>query len=105
MAKRKIIPGVQVKMRFRKDLNDLLRDAAKTRGVSLNEEVVDRLVRTFERQGLLVEVLTLAYGEQWGNFLMWFQEEGNLRMSDAAISRLLKHVEKFLKSQIKEPKR
>jgi hypothetical protein len=52
MPARKVVPGIQVKMRFRERLNGRLRDAAKTHGVSLTEEVVDRLERSFEREGL-----------------------------------------------------
>ena len=57
--KRKQTAVVQLKVRMREPLRAKLESAAAKKGTSINSEVVDRLERSFERQDLLAEFLTL----------------------------------------------
>jgi hypothetical protein len=70
MAKRKNTDQVQINVRMREALRSKLEQSAKTNDGSLNREIVDRLERSFDRQELLVEALTLAYGEKLAGLLM-----------------------------------
>jgi hypothetical protein len=95
---RKVVPGIQWKGRLRDGLYKRLVDASQTHGVSLNEEIVIRLEKSFERESLIDDVLDLAYGKEWASFLKYLHKTGNMRLSDAAIERLCKATEKFLRS-------
>jgi hypothetical protein len=86
MAKRKTTDQVQINVRMREVLRAKLEQSAKKNYESLNREIVDRLERSFDRQDLLIEALTLAYGGQVAGRLMMIgramQEAG--RMAAAA---------------------
>ena len=61
---------VQLQVRLREDLRRALEQSAKTRRVSLNQEIVDRLEHTRDRKGLFREILELSYGPRLGGLLM-----------------------------------
>jgi hypothetical protein len=48
-----------------------LEEAAELEGRSLSQEAEFRLEHTFDRQSLLWEVMTLAFGKEWGHFLLY----------------------------------
>ncbi len=52
------------------ELRRALEEAAKSRRVSLNQEIIDRLEYVRDREGLLPEVLKLTYGVELGAYLM-----------------------------------
>lgn len=64
--------------RLPEGLRKILEAEAKKRGRSMNAEIINRLSRSFERQGLLEEVLRLAYGDQWAEFLIAAHKHGVL---------------------------
>jgi hypothetical protein len=70
MAKRKNTDQVQINVRMREGLRAKLEQSAKKNYESLNREIVDRLERSFDRQDLLVDALTLTYGEHVAGLLM-----------------------------------
>ena len=70
MAKRKTRDQIQINVRMREGLRAKLEQSAKKNYESLNREIVDRLEHSFDRQDLLVEALTLAYGGQVAGRLM-----------------------------------
>ena len=70
MAKRDQRALVQLKVRMREPLRARVEEDAKRRGVSINAEIVDRLERSFDRQGLLSEVLSLEFGKELAGVLM-----------------------------------
>jgi hypothetical protein len=78
MGKRPKTAIVQLKLRMREPLRAHLEKAAKARGVSLNNEAVDRLERSVERLGLLEEILTLVYGPKLGKLLAAAHVHGNI---------------------------
>ena len=57
-------------MRTTQEVRSKLESAAKASGRSLAQEVESRLDRSFERQGLLSEVMELAYGSHLAATLM-----------------------------------
>lgn len=67
-------PGERVSLGLRvtADLKRKLDEAAKKSGRSQSQEAELRLERSFEREALLPEVLTLACGERLGNTLHEF---------------------------------
>ena len=92
----KIEPAVQVKLRLRPGLLKQLRTDAIARGVSLAAEVEERLERTYDRSGLVYEVMALAYGR---NVAMIFNEaEKNkmLKLRDAQKASIRKAFDAFL---------
>lgn len=70
MAKRKSTDQVQLNVRMREGLRAKLEQSAKKNYESLNREVVDRLERSFDRQDLLVEALSMTYGKRLAGILM-----------------------------------
>jgi hypothetical protein len=70
MAKRKSTDQVQLNVRMRESLRAKLEQSAKKNYESLNREVVDRLERSFDRQDLLVEALSMTYGKRLAGILM-----------------------------------
>ncbi|MBB5045942.1 hypothetical protein HNR60_000677 [Rhodopseudomonas rhenobacensis] len=60
---------VQLKLRFSERLRRRLEKAADESGDSMNAEIIRRIERSFEKQDLLTEVLTLAYGPQMAGLL------------------------------------
>lgn len=70
MAKRKTTDFVQLNVRMREGLRAKLEQSAKRNLESLNREVVDRLERSFDRQDLLIEALSLTYGRRLAGLLM-----------------------------------
>jgi hypothetical protein len=61
---------VQLQVRLREDLRRSLEEAAKANGRSLNGEIIGRLEHTRDRQGLLPEVLELAFGRRMAGVLL-----------------------------------
>src|SRR5215470_2389190 len=61
---------VQLKIRMREPLRARLEHEASIRGDSINAEVVDRVEHTFQRQDLLGETLSLAFGERLAGLLI-----------------------------------
>jgi hypothetical protein len=66
--------------RVPKSLHRQIAEAAKRSGRTMSEELAWRAALSFERLGLLQEVLTLAYGEQTAHFLTEFHKAGALRL-------------------------
>jgi hypothetical protein len=85
MAKRKTTDQVQINVRMREGLRAKLELSAKKNYESLNREIVDRLERSFDRQELLVEALTLAYGNHLAAILMAL---GKVMESAGKVARL-----------------
>ena len=98
MAKRKKTDRVQLPIRMRESLRAQIEKAAKEKDVSINTEVVMRLDRSFERQGLLQEVMTLAYGEEWAAMLMEAHKFGILRVTPRNKDDLRAVFDKFLET-------
>src|SRR5262245_52420115 len=69
-AKREETATVGITLRVREDLREHIEQSAKARRVSLNQEIIDRLEHTRDRQGLLREVLELAYGPSLAGVMM-----------------------------------
>ena len=69
---RKPKPGERVHLGFRvtPELKNRLESVAKANGRSQSQEAELRLERSFDREDLLVEVLTLAYGPELAGILM-----------------------------------
>jgi hypothetical protein len=61
---------VQLQVRLREDLRREIDETARARGVSLNAEIVGRLEHTRDRTGLVMEVLTLAFGRKAASILV-----------------------------------
>jgi hypothetical protein len=70
MAKRKNTDQVQINVRMREGLRAKLEQSAKRNRESLNREIVDRLERSFDRQELLVDALTLAYSSRLAGIIL-----------------------------------
>ena len=70
MAKRKTTDYIQINVRMREALRAKLETSAKRNDESLNREIVDRLERSFDRQELLIDAMTLTYGEHLSGLLM-----------------------------------
>lgn len=68
--KRRPTDRVQIGLRLRESLRARLEAAAKRSDISINEEIVDRLDRSFDRQDLLVDSMVLAYGKDLAGLLM-----------------------------------
>lgn len=68
--KRRPTDRVQIGLRLRESLRARLESAAKRSDISINEEIVDRLDRSFDRQDLLVDSMVLAYGKELAGLLM-----------------------------------
>jgi hypothetical protein len=69
-AKRAETATVNITLRVKEGLRDSLEKAARAHGVSLNTEIADRLEHARDRQSLLMEVLTLAYGRELAGILV-----------------------------------
>jgi hypothetical protein len=96
MVKRDKTAVVQTGLRIREELRGHLDKAARARGVSLNTEIADRLERSMEHLGLLQEVLTLAYGEQWASFFVDAHKAGILRVRGQDKAAMKARVRKFI---------
>lgn len=87
MAKRKPNDPVQIGLRLPERLRAKLEQSAKRNDESLNREIVNRLERSFDRQDLLIEALTLAYGGHVAGRLLMIgramQEAGRLAAAAA----------------------
>jgi hypothetical protein len=94
--KTKVQPSVQVKLRLRPGLLKKLRMDAVERGVSLAAEIEERLERTYDRSGLLYEVMALAYGESWAMMMSEAERHKLLKLRDADKAILKKAFELFL---------
>lgn len=70
MAKRKTTDQVQINVRMRESLRAKLEQSAKRADESLNREIVERLERSFDRQELLIDAMTLTYGDFLAGLLM-----------------------------------
>jgi hypothetical protein len=58
-------------LRVRPMIKKKLEQAADLNGRSLSQEAEFRLEHTFDRQSLLHEVLTLAFGRDWASFIIF----------------------------------
>lgn len=58
-------------LRVTADLKKRLEQNAELNGRSLSQEAEFRLEHTFDRQGLLLEVLKLAFGVGWAGFIIF----------------------------------
>ena len=58
-------------LRVRPIIKKKLEESAELNGRSLSQEAEFRLEHTFDRQGLLMEVMSLAFGKEWGDFLIF----------------------------------
>src|SRR5262245_57053492 len=100
MAKKGERLTAELKLRVPEALRKKIELAAKMRfdgkGQSLNEEMIDRLERSFGR-GLLDELLTLAYGPTTAFMLMEAHRNGMLKVTDENIEGIVQRVRAFLK--------
>ena len=96
MVKRSKTAIIQIKVRMREPLRAHLEQAAKRRGVSLNNEIVDRLETSRERVGLLEEVLAIAYGPVWGAFFADAHRNGVLVFRNQDKATILAALTKFI---------
>lgn len=87
---------VQLKVRMREPLRAKLEKAATQKGVSLNSEIVERLERTCEREGLLEEVLTLTCGPEFAKVFTELLEKRRLAFRDADKAKVHKDLEMLL---------
>src|SRR5262245_9631690 len=71
MARRDPTALAQLKVRMREPLRARLEQDAKRRGVSINAEIVDRLERAADHQGLLSEALSLTDGKEFAGLLLF----------------------------------
>jgi len=85
-----------IKIRLTEGLRSRIERTAKQRGVSMNAEMIERLENSFVKQGLLKEVLTLAYGPQWAAFLSDADAAGVLRFREEDKEVLRKRVNAFI---------
>ena len=89
----------ELKLRLPERLRKQIEVAAKARfdgkGQSLNEEMIERLQRSFGR-GLLDELLQVGYGPTTASTLMEAHKQGMLRIKDEHIEAILARVRKFL---------
>jgi len=87
-------------LRVRPLIKKKLEESAELTGRSLSQEAEFRLEHTFDRQGLLREVMTLAFGKEWGNFLIYwgtwlkrFNSETSERLRNIIEKAVLSHDE------------
>jgi hypothetical protein len=99
MAKKAERLTAELKLRLPEPLRKKLELAAKMRfegkGTSLNQEMIDRLGRSFGK-GLLDELLILAYGPTSAQFLVEAHRGGIFKLSDKGKEDILKCVRTFL---------
>jgi hypothetical protein len=69
-AKRDEATTVAITLRIKEDLRQALEESARTRGVSLNSELVTRLEHTRDRASLTTEVLSLTFGARVASTLV-----------------------------------
>ena len=65
-TRREATDWVDLKLRLRESLRHEIEDAAKEHGVSMNQEVIDRLSRSFAGERVLDEAFEFAYGREAG---------------------------------------
>jgi TraY domain len=87
-------------LRVRPLIKKKLEESAEINGRSLSQEAEFRLEHTFDRQGLLREVMTLAFGKEWGPFLVYwgtwlkrFNPETSERVRNIIEKAVLSHDE------------
>jgi hypothetical protein len=89
----------ELKLRLPEPLRKKIETAAKLRfdgkGHSINQEMIDRLDRSFGR-GLLEEILVAAYGPTSAESLIEANRNGMLKIRDEDIERMLQSLRKFL---------
>ena len=91
---------VSLGLRVTANIKKKLDDAAAASGRSQSQEAEIRLERSFEKQGLLTEVLTLAYGPQWAKFFTAAHENGILTMKADSTAALKQLINKFIDETI-----
>jgi hypothetical protein len=82
--------------RIPEGLRKNLEAEAKKSGRSMNAEIINRLSRSFERQGLLDEVLRLAYGDEWAAFLVSAHKHGVLSIDAQGREHMRKAINNFI---------
>lgn len=65
---------VDLKVRMKESLRAQIESAALNHGISMNAEAVARLEQTFRDEGLLPEILDLAYGRETAGLLILLAE-------------------------------
>ena len=84
-------------LRVTADLKKRLEQNAELNGRSLSQEAEFRLEHTFDRQGLLLEVLKLAFGVGWAGFII-FNGSRFKQLNEDAAGQLRKILEKAILS-------
>jgi hypothetical protein len=87
-------------LRVRPMIKKKLEEAAELEGRSLSQEAEFRLEHTFDRQSLLGEVMRLAFGREWGHFLLYhgillkkFNNETSERLRNIIENAIYSHDE------------
>jgi len=83
MVKRAKSDTVDIGLRLKEAVRAKVERAAKERGVSMNAEIAGRVERSFERQGVIEEVLALAYGPQLASVFAKAHQHGQLTLRRA----------------------
>jgi hypothetical protein len=93
-------PGqrVHLSLAVPQELKRKIEKAAEARGWSVSVEAAHRLESSFERQGLMREILKLAHGDEWGEFFASFHEQGRLKFKKGGTARLRKRMNQFFDS-------
>ena len=84
-------------LRVTAELKNRIEGAANEKGRSLSQEAEFRLERSFDREELLPEVLTLAYGKALAN--VFIAKRPQLEKLDASLFKRMidhKHLSEFL---------
>jgi ribosome assembly protein YihI (activator of Der GTPase) len=84
-------------LRVRPMIKKKLEDAADLNGRSLSQEAEFRLEHTFDRQSLLMEVITLAFGKDWASFII-FNGARFKQFNDETADRLRRMMDKLILS-------
>lgn len=87
---------VDIGLRLKETLRAKVERAAKHRGASMNGEIVSRLEQSFEHQGLMREVLRIAYGSVWGDFLADAHANGVLTLRGQDKEEIRAVLNKFI---------
>src|SRR5262245_11105623 len=108
MAKKRIgrpvveaAPGQRagLSLRVTPELKQQLEETALKKGRSLSQEAEFRLERSFEHEGLLREVLTLACGVAWADF---FTHKGKGAVLQHLPEDIASHLRKLISDAISE---
>ena len=100
---RKPADQVQLKLRFDERLRGHLEREAARNQRSMNAEIIARLEQSFDRRELFPQVLTLAYGPDWGAFLADAHRNGVLTLRDQDKKHILGVIGQFIDSKSKKP--